>query len=324
MAINTALQAGAGESGVSELVKLADDVREIAARFGGIAAQYQELGLQVRTAVQSQAAGTANGAVGETVQTMTGKVAFWVERSMVLSDKLKAFETQLAETVSSIESRLGTEPAGASYQEVPELSIENNSAQLIPDQDGVADDIAAVDSVMDDFEIQGATAPVAQPAADTPGLEQDSDLFEEIGGTSEDNLFEEIQPVATADESPLAVPPGQTGAASGEFVQAQVDLTVNDKAVNEVVEEETATSEPKEYVIDPVTPSPAEVQMEIESHQHEAPPVQDQEAMPQPLPEVEAGPEVTAEAASDSEEEPVADLYAIGAVDYEPGVHQNV
>jgi hypothetical protein len=315
MAINTALQAGAGESGVSELVKLADDVREIAARFGGIAAQYQELGKHVRTAVQSQAAGTAGNAVGETVQTMAGKVAFWVERSMVLSDKLKAFETQLAGTVSSIESRLGVGPAGASYQEVPELSIENNSAQLMPDQDGVTNDFAVADPAMEDFEIRGVAAPAApatHPVVDTPGLAQASDQFEEIGGTSEDNLFEKMQPVKESDESPLAAPPVDSRAASGEFIQGPVDLSANHVA---------AASKPNEYEIKPETPPAADVRLEIESHRHEAPPATKPAAAPEPEAIKEA---VVNDTVRDREEERVPDLYAIGALDYEPSVHQNV
>ena len=124
----------------------------------------------------------------------------------------------------------------------------------------------------------------------------------------------------------MTVPTGQSSAAPGEFVQSQVDLSVDDnatdeKAMDEVFEEETSVSEPKEYVIEPEMPTAADVPQDGEAHPNEAPPV----AAPavQPVPEA-AEEAVVNDIAKDSKEEPVLDLYAIGAVDYEPSVHQNV
>jgi hypothetical protein len=183
IAINTALQAGQGEGGVAELVKLADSVRDVAARFNGISATYQETGQQVRAAVQAGAGGGGGAQVTETLDTMSDKVTYWVERAVILAEKLITFERQFVEVTRTIETKLGGEQPDDKYQDLDDLSAGAQEAVAPPDP------AAAVGNDV-------PSAPAGAPAAGIAGLETNKNLFEEIGGGSDDNLFADIPPDA--------------------------------------------------------------------------------------------------------------------------------
>jgi hypothetical protein len=311
MAIKTALKASAGDGEMSEMVKLADNVREVAGRFSGIASRYQEVSGQLRSALQNQPVETAGNDLGEVLETMSGKITFWVERSVVLSDKLNEFEKQLAESVSSIESRLGGNRAEESYQE---LSIEDSGSQIMADP----------------TETSETQEPEQSAEVDTTGLEQDSALFEEIGDKQDDDMFDKTQPMPAAkgtvpdgprdeeEEAPAAPSPDQAGADSGEPIRA--DVGVSDDTVEKSAVDADEPAAPTEYVIEPETPD-VDMSIDIESHRHEAPPVEEPVSAPEPA--QAASQDLPDENGKIGETERVYDLYEIGAVDYEPGIHQN-
>jgi hypothetical protein len=345
VAINTALQAGSGENDGTALVKLADDVRDMAARFNGIAVQYQEVGQQLRASIQSASAGGNNGQIDETIDTLSAKVTFWVERAMLLAEKLNAFERHYVESTAAFEAKLGGAPE-EQYQTVDDLSIAGNGYKPPAEQPAAPDQ----------FERTAQESPALEtPEAAGPGLtgiEQDKNLFEEIGGSSEDNLFADLpsasdqeQPAeelaadieadqaatptgeadvphakapgeeseaptagpstvlfeemgaagASDDEQPLAPPPSQSRIEPGEIIQSRVDLSG--------VEVE-GTSVPSVPGVDDAqpAPTPVDVGLDIESRRAETPPPQSE---------------------SPQEEEKIINLYELGAVDYEPTVHQN-
>ena len=325
MAINTALQAGSADGGVTDLVKLADDVRDVASGFNAIAGQYQEIGVQLRTAVQSMPTTGPSAEADEMLETMSGKVKLWVERAMVLAEKLKAFERQFVEDTTSFEIKLGGGTTKDGYQDVPELSIDDGFG---PYGTHAAEKVEKIP--VDGFEPRDAEAPALESNSPPAGAGQGKDLFKEIGDKSQDNLFADIPPSNTeaeprqvqqaeppaqnvaptptnestgemfeemdtsgpGDEPQLAPPPS----ASGSFVQSHVDLSKVD------VE---ATTVPNGEGAPPVTPPPVET--------------------PPPSTATPAAPVQTESTVMPAQqtEEPIYNLYDLGAVDYEPTVHQN-
>jgi hypothetical protein len=324
MAINTALNAGSTEGGVTDLVKLADDVRDVASGFNAIAGQYQEIGGQLRAALQSVPTTGPSAETDEMLETMSGKVKLWVERAMVLAEKLKAFEQQFVGDTTSFEIKLGGRTTKDNYQDVPELSIDDSFGRYGTDAAEDAEKIPVGSFEQRDAEASALESNVASSV--TPaGAGKGDDLFEEIGGKSEDNLFADIPPSGTkaepqqvqqaepaaqsvaptptnestgemfeemgtsgpGDEPQLAQPPS----ASGNFVQSQVDLSKVD------VE---ATTVPNGDGAPPVTPPPSTA-----------------------TPAAPAQTDASTVTPAQQTEEPIYDLYDLGAVDYEPTVHQN-
>jgi hypothetical protein len=106
-------------------------------------------------------------------------------------------------------------------------------------------------------------------------------------------MFEEMDTSGPGDEPQLAPPPS----ASGSFVQSHVDLSKVD------VE---ATTVPNGEGAPPLTPPPVETPPPYTATPPE--PVQTDESTVMPAQQTE---------------EPIYNLYDLGAVDYEPTVHQN-
>jgi hypothetical protein len=328
VAINTALQAGSGENDGTAVVKLADDVRDLAARFNGTAAQIQEVGQQLKAGVQSASSTGDTGQIDETIETLSGKVTFWVERAMVLSEKLNSFKQHYSEISTAFQAKIGGAHGEEPYRTVDDLSTDTTYAT---ETAGAEEEVAP--GTPDDFERQKTVSPLEPGKSTTPGLtgiEQDKNLFEEIGGNSEDNLvadipsaqgqdqpagpppadtranapaaepsselFEEMSEVGGAqEEQPLAPPQSESRTEPGELVQSQVDLSG--------VEVE-GTSVPG------VEPPPADISLDGDPH-----------SAGTPVEAVQA--QVDPAAPASPQEESVISLYELGAVDYEPSVHQN-
>jgi hypothetical protein len=90
----------------------------------------------------------------------------------------------------------------------------------------------------------------------------------------------------SVEDEPLAPPPGQSRIEPGEFLQSQVDLSGE------------ASKETQVPGVDEIPTRPVENPPDVETQQQQSPPA--------PL----------------EDEDPVYDLYELGAVDYEPSVHQ--
>jgi len=231
IAINTALHAGQGKGGLTELVKLADDVRDVAAKFNGISAQYLETGQQVRAVVQTVSGPEGDGQLAETMETMTDRVTYWAERAMVLGQKLNAFEHSFREMTATFESKLGGEPPEEAYQTVDDFST------------GVEDEPGAH---QDETTPAGADEPEASPAATAApiaGLEQNKNLFEEISGGSDDNLFADIpDQVASESQVDATSHTGLTGVFERNEIHSPAAV---DAGSPETAEETPPAAEPK-------------------------------------------------------------------------------
>lgn len=357
MAINTALRAGAGEGDAQDLVKLADDVRDVAAKFNTIAAQYQEVGGQLKTAVQSLPAAGGSGEVDEAINTISDKLKYWAERAMVLSEKLNVFERQFVDDTTTFNSKLGGESSRDPYQDVPELVVDDITTGTNAPGAENADDTAAgafPGPAAEELALDLETTPSTGPA----DAGQNKDLFEEIGGNSEDNLFADIpanaagpsateqteqpapaeQPTSDAADSATASP-GAPSADSPSELFEEMDAASPHEAVPPVPNEDAplapqpseSRTEPGQFVRSQIDVSGVEVEG-TSIPAGEAPPA-DVPTQPTPPVTKSAEPEakpVAAEQTGPNVEPPVGeagdpiyDLYELGAVDYEPTVHQN-
>jgi hypothetical protein len=381
IAINTALHAGQGEGGLTELVKLADDVRDVAAKFNGISAQYLETGQQVRAAVQTVSGPGSDGQLAETMETMTDRVTYWAERAMVLGQKLNAFEHSFRDMTATFESKLGGGLPEETYQTVDDFStgVEDESGSQQDQTSPAGDD--------------GPEAILAATAAPIAGLEQNKNLFEEISGGSDDNLFadipdqeapesqldatshtgltgvferNEVHPPAagntgspeTSEETAAPAEPKtpapqtevpQTPAPQAQVPQAEVaqpDGTpqADQPSGTDPAEQASPAGSPPEMFEEmgtppvedhPLSPSPAQSrvepgefvqsQVDLSGKEKEIPPIPGFDDQPSPAADMtpEPGAQEHQTAPEESAGEQVYDLYELGAVDYEPTVHQS-
>jgi len=257
IAINTALHAGQGEGGLTELVKLADDVRDVAAKFNGLSAQYLETGQQVRAAVQAVSGPGSDGQLAETMETMTDRVTYWAERAMVLGQKLNAFEHSFRDMTATFESKLGGGLPEETYQTVGELST------------GVEDESG---SHQDQTPPVGAGGPEASPAATAApiaGLEKNKNLFDEIGGGSDDNLFTDIPDQEAAESQADAT--SHTGL-TGVFERNEIHPpAAQDTGSPEPAEETAPPAEPKTQAPQAQAPQTPEPQAQAPQAQEAGP-----------------------------------------------------
>jgi hypothetical protein len=354
IAINAALHAGQGEGGLSDLVKLADDVRDVAGRFNGISAQYVETGQQVRAAVKSLGGHAGDGQLTETMETMSDRVKYWAERVMILGDKFNAFELNFKEMVTTFDAKLGGGETGEAYQTVDDFTAGTDDERDLqgdqapsggtPEEEGIADAAGAA----------------------IPGLERNKNLFEEIGGESDDNLFADIpdqdeeeeatggkthtgltgvferndlhSPLAEekaevpTQEAPQAGVPDSTGQPSAtqtpapaappadappaeQFEEIGTEPTQEDQAPAAPTDQ--PRTEPGEFV---------QSQVDLSGKGKEIPPIPGFDEYPAPTGDPAASPGATAPE-QDAPDTPAAgkvyDLYELGAVDYEPTVHHS-
>lgn len=101
IAINTALKAGSGEGTQSDLIQLADDVKEIAAKFGGMAKSFLSLTDNMNghvSAIEGEVnrfvdVMNASSASPEAAGAAAGMVSRYVEHLVVTLDKVKGTQT---------------------------------------------------------------------------------------------------------------------------------------------------------------------------------------------------------------------------------------
>ena len=125
VAINTALQAGSGDGSGESVVQLADDVREVAARFNGIAQQWEEASALARRslggATPPQHKRKDNDVV-DAIDAISSRVGLWVERSVILSEKMKSFDQHYRDAVSALTATLSGEVDAGEWSSLPETA----------------------------------------------------------------------------------------------------------------------------------------------------------------------------------------------------------
>ena len=329
VAIRTALEAGSGGEGVEQLIKLAEEVRTLAARFNGVSGQYQAVGRQLREAAQALSRGGQPRP--EMIEAVAHRAGRWAERAMILAERMNGFQQQFNDTIRLLEVKLGGGVEGSEYNGVADLTVDGLGAEPIAE----ASDPSVHNVTLDDFERQSLTSPFlgrTEPA-EKEKRERGASLFEEISRGTGTNLFTDIPPSpgldgGGSDKAPerradsndmFAEMKEQTGArkpesesAPGakphEALKSQVDLSGGDAEVS--AKKPAKSAKPAA----PVTPAPtrkrptADVPLEVESNRYRP-------AEPRPA----AGRKTAGKDA-----ETVHDLYELGAVDYEPdGVYRN-
>jgi hypothetical protein len=262
VAINTALHAGSGMGTQDDLIRLAEEVKEVATRFKDAARRFAQTSSAVRSSVEvlESVAGGPSGHRGrqgdpeENIANVLSRVSLWVERIVVLADK-----------VSNL---------GKSY-DVSVSSLRETSRE------------ATTDTL--DTEGPWVEEPAEKEQFGFESLERSRSLFGDEGESSpeepdvapraDQRIFEEIPSDAAR---PLDAPD------------------------TEPEEAEAAVPEPEEPAAE-TAPAPAS-----------AAPVEVDESTESPAP-AETGPEERSEYESEVDE--AVDLYALGAVDYDPALH---
>lgn len=314
VAINTALQASSTEASGESVIKLADDVRDVAAKYNGVVSQWAEASEAARRAITASAGAGSSLRVGESIESLSSKVGLWVERTVILAEKLKSFERHFNEAFADLDARPAeTAGAGDSW----ELETTGTPPRALGTEEMET-------PTSDEFEYAGTSssfdldAPAAEheQAVDTTGFVKQEAIFSE--GAPADADTEIFADIPAADEAaaapsdvtppeapqPEAAPPvvnevlETTDASFGEF--APEPQPFDDKGLEpEASDEFEVTDAQREYVIDD---DPLDQSSAIE--------------------DVIAGPNLTG--GDPPAEEDVIDLYELGAVDYEPeNVHHN-
>lgn len=309
VAINTSLHAGTGEDGVENLVALADGVRDVAARFGGIAEQYRENVEELRISTLTSSASKDNS-LYETITTTSDKIGLWGERMVVLAEKMNAFEKRLQEDTSEFEAKLGSSPEPDEYQTISDLSIEDNTQ---------TPELSAEEPVVEEFELQETERDTLEPKdvslGVVTGLERDDNkLFEEIGtGSGEEGEFVAETGSGTIE---LSGESEETGDAREETSTVEPSEEVREPASTAVDESSVQSESPSSEV---------DTFLEVESNLYE--PTHEQADDGQSEYAMDADDSETAETSVAYEQEPqteekIYNLYELGAVDYEQSVHQ--
>lgn len=284
IAINTALQASSGNAGAEAVVQLADDVRDVAAKFNGVAMQWEEAGQEARQTFGSASA-PMSGAEGNALRaldSLSNKIGLWVERSVVHSEALKTFDSHYRDALAALETKLG----GAPTAKPQSWSVENNA----PSKQLADDDTA-------EFERQGDPADLLadrdEEVAEVDGLDGQGGMFAEATASKGDEMFADI--------------PSDT------------DPSVEDTAV----EQEPATdTQPEDDIL--VAPMDyTDYGNRSLEPEEEAPPAYRTKEVPimEDLITGAERPGDTADATArspESDADGAIDLYELGAVDYEP------
>jgi ABC-type transporter Mla subunit MlaD len=358
IAINTALQAGSGRATQKDMVQLAEDLKAIAARFTdlsksylGVTGKVQGANNQLR-AQWSQLAPQVDPSTSS-VESIASKMSLWVERIVVLSDKVtnlkEAYDREL-ESVPDVDKDSDS-PMGSGFGNPSDLfQVEDYGFQT-------ADRGSSIFSEK------------AELGSDIPGIEKDSrGVFQEISSEDE-GLFADL----TAEE---AVPPEEPTLIDGDSFRGRNTIDELDQKGTSLADmldqeappsadtlEQRATSL-AEMLEQEAPPSADMLEQEAppsaDTLEQEAPPSADtpeQEAPPSAdMPEQEAPPSTdmldeetrssvpppvdlsgfqvesnglaarhddrpASTLAAEDIEEDVMDLYAIGAIDYDPAVH---
>jgi len=326
VAIRTALEAGSGGEGVEQLIKLAEEVRTLAARFNGVSGQYQAVGRHVRDAAQAFSQGDQPRP--EMIGTVAQRAGRWAERAMILAERMKGFQQQFNDMIRLLEVKLGGGVGGSEYNEVADLTVEGLGAEPIEG----APDPSVHNVTLDDFERQSLASPFSGGTDPAEGerRERGASLFEEISRGTDTNLFTDI-PASPgpdgggSDEAPerredsgdmfaemkeqavVGEPESRSAPStkSHEILKSQVDLSGGDAEVSAKKPAKPAkAAKPAATGKRPAADNP----LEVETNRYQP-----------PEPRAAAGRKTTGK-----EAETVHDLYELGAVDYEPdGVYRN-
>jgi hypothetical protein len=295
IAINTALRAGSGEGTQDDLIRLAEDVKDVAGRFKDEVKRFFQLSTAMRSsagALETLAADSARRGAGtagtaQNLAAILSRVSLWVERIVVLSDRVM----NLSETY------------GVAMTTLPAASRDHASRTR------TAEPVAAIDhgtgEPEEEFEAEKTEWTGRTDAAEIAAPEDS----EEFGFQTLDrsrSIFTEEQPAEQPAEEPAdgLLEKSET-ANRGEYAEKHETARAAEGAADAATERESESEMPAERgVFEEMTARP------LGSAEGDVIP-QDEFAHAAPA-------QATATAEAD---EDVVDLYTLGAVDYDPALH---
>jgi hypothetical protein len=312
VAISTALQAGSGKGTPADLVEFAENVKDMAVRLNDLAKSHHGLAGDMRSSVnqfeehfQRVAVGQTSPGASQSVAALAGKMSLWVERMMILSDKMKNVEETYDLSVRSIQGVEGD----------PDIALGADYSGTPADTNEFKFDTANRESSI----LSGDTAETEE----LPGIQrQDRGIFEQA--STVDEMFEDLSGRKVAEGSS-----GQEDSADFE------DLAQNDGSDAKAPDEEDIRAdfeiaEHQDARVNIEEPAEQDTRADFE----ETEPGGDIE-----YPRTEFDPnsidfddtgigDFVKERGPESpvnkvpvEKEDAVDLYALGAVDYDPALH---
>jgi len=331
IAINTALQASNGKTTAADVVQLAEDVKGLAEQFKRVAKSYQELTRDLRASLTNVEVALGDRLAGgnsyesAAIGHVADRVGKWLERSTVVTRKLRGLSGE-KETASP-------QPDGSDDFMLSGGGSDTAGAAPIftgPDSDRAFD---ARESI--EFETGGGT----------------QSIFGDTAGSSSS----ETPSIETLDQSASFL-----GEDSGEAAPEQKDFQNEERGVFDEMstqdqmfaelgaeDSDTPTDAGEDAAAEPMdesqetTPAAADGFEEIAAGQPEPQAEAERPAPPQDQAPGAPMDEAAGEAAVDGDDakvydiqtdaeeidellnDEIMDLYALGAVDYDPAVHQN-
>lgn len=278
IAINTALHAGSGIGTQDDLIRLAEEVKELATRFRDAARQFAQTSSAVRSSVG--ALDSFSGGAGhhpdpsatpdEDLAGILSRVSLWVERTVVLTDKVSNLEQSLDVSMRSLaetDESHATDAAGGVGETDQGPAEERTEYEERKIQQTTAGEEFGFESLERSRSLFGDTHE-SGPARPERGRLADRRMFEDIPP-------EIVRPFAVPETPPEA--------------------------------RDVAPREPEEKISGaPLEPAEQDA---LEAGKFPEPPAAE-----------EPGAEDEPEETSEPKEEAV-NLYALGAVDYDPALH---
>lgn len=329
VAINTALRAGSGEGTQDDLIRLAEDVKELAGRFRDEAKRFFQLSTAMRSSagtLETLAADSARrgtGAAGTTQDhaAVLSRVSLWVERIVVLSDRVM----NLSETY------------GVAMTTLPAAPRDNASRTRVAEPVAAAERGAA-DAREDEFEAERSEWTGKTDASEI-AVPEDSKEFGFQTLDRSGSIFTDEQPAGEATDGLLEKP--ETADRDEYTEEHETDRVADDTASGREIEIpaergvfEEMTARPLGSAEDDVirqaeivqaAPEKLPTGQRTEAPQSGADPFESSGSLLSRLgaqdrrAERDAAPAHSVTTAEPDED--VIDLYALGAVDYDPALH---
>jgi hypothetical protein len=314
IAISTALHAGSGEGTQDDLIRLAEDIKEIAIRFKESTERFSEVSTGMRSSIgsleavvgneiQSAAPGTEPG---HSYVSLSNKVSLWVERVMVLTEKVSGFQASL---------EAPAEPAPVSDTDE---SFELKDTPAVTTDDGFekTKSEAKFSDRADEFGFEmldrgkslfDESTDESAPAK--PDIPKDTGIFEEMSAESVDSQDVTDEADITDKKEEIPETPSKTPDLSGfETFARQTPPRFDTGAPKE-----GSPAEPERFKVD---------EDRFGSQEDRLEPVED---TLKPDTDLKIRDDDVVETAPEKlqtkEQDNVIDLYALGAVDYDPAVH---
>jgi methyl-accepting chemotaxis protein len=319
VAISSALHAGSGTGTQDDLVRLAEDVKEVAARFKDAARRFTQVSDEIRMAageLESHAEKVVrpgkSAARGErNLDSILSRVTLWVERIVVLSDKLsnlrESYELAMGSLPGAPSEHAGEAPSeepiptrkpSPAAEESEEFEFENLERRRTVFADGEPVEVEAPPEETRAEETVPEETPSEEPepeevaAAPEAGHEGDRTTFEEMGTGS----FKGTSDVDIIDRE-MSARPG--GGAHGEVLGAGAFSRKGARRPEGATEETPRSRRFESDGVEEIDLSSASVGARGRRKKDSRAP----------------------KARDEDHDEKALDLYALGAVDYDPALH---